>query len=683
MLRFFFTRDNLPLISTQEAEPFQLLSAAEFKNGIIPFSHMYITSESYLKQIQYSLKDNNEASIIQVSEKQSDIIFNQSNFPPNLTEYKINSFDEYKTLLGKKHEAHIVIVNGIGGDYCDNYIGLAIIQRISKLLAPFKVHFHLMQSLELRFKSIYQDNAGVTSANITHQNNIMSIEQFMSMDAYIDLSSIVNYEEYGHLSRSHFFLTAFSLENLIADRNIQPYLTNNSEVSTNLRELIEKRFSEQRPLILVHLISSSKIKTCPAGFTHSLIAELINQGFNVISANPLEYSSHAFCDCSDLVDSLSKLTNIIDACDCIVSTGSLSMNIAASIGKPIILLPITKSNILTAKQLPEVLIWSTQENKDLYIDIVEKETVQQKLVAQQIWSNINTTKLAIAAKDYLKQFNHIGLRAKSKTISKRLAVVIPFCQDGEDYEKYLCDCLDALIKVDGFNALWLEVIDSRFEHVSLTHAYNTGINKAIKNDCEFIWILDPKQIPNPNYFSKALKRFESDPNIAIVTGMQIDNDNQNRIVWSGSLLSFPKQQFKAGFITNAKLNKPSFEQWVPFESAIIRTKAAIDVGPLDETLQQQFSDIDYCFRLTQNGWSTVYEPKAKSYKVNLSITLIPQQKEILVNDLKYFFKKWGHITGCNNFQNLHTAIVKYVQKKALRHKKRKQLGDNINSTGAE
>jgi len=136
MLRFFFTRDNLPPISTQEAEPFELLNAAEFKDGIIPFSHMYITSESYLKQIQYALKDNNEGNIIQVSEKQSNIIFNQSSFPPNLTEYKINSFDEYKTLLGNKHEAHIVIINGIGGDYCDNYIGLAIIQRISKLLAP-------------------------------------------------------------------------------------------------------------------------------------------------------------------------------------------------------------------------------------------------------------------------------------------------------------------------------------------------------------------------------------------------------------------------------------------------------------------------------------------------------------------------------------------------------------------
>ena len=274
-------------------------------------------------------------------------------------------------------------------------------------------------------------------------------------------------------------------------------------------------------------------------------------------------------------------------------------------------------------------------------------------------------------------------RAENTVSPKRLAVVIPFCYDGEEYEKYLNNCLDALGEVDGFNALWLEIIDSRFEHKSLTDAYNSGISKAIKNDCDYIWILDPKQIPNPNYFSKALKRFKSDDRIAIVAGMQIDNDNQNRILWSGSLQSFPKQQFKSGVTSNEKLNKPSLQDWVPFQSAIIRTEAAIDIGLLDEALQQQFSDADYCFRLKQRGWSTVYEPKSQSYKTNHPISLTNKQKEVLVSDLKYFFKKWSHITGCDDPRKLHAEIVKYVQKKANRHNKREQLNDNINHAGAE
>ena len=42
----------------------------------------------------------------------------------------------------------------------------------------------------------------------------------------------------------------------------------------------------------------------------------------------------------------------------------------------------------------------------------------------------------------------------------------------------------------------------------------------------------------------------------------------------------------------------------------------------------------------------------------------------MIKDLKYFFQKWGHITDCDNPNDLHEEIVKYVQKKASRHKKK-------------
>ena len=679
MLRFFFTRDNIPPISTQDAEPFELLNAAEFKNEIIPFSHMYITSDAYLKQIQYALKDNKDAQIVKVSERQSTVILNQPSFPPNLTEYRVNSFAEYKALLGGKHDIHIAIINGVGGNYGDNYIGLGIIQRINKLLAPMRIHFHLMQSLHLRFNEIYKDNASATIGNIICQNNIMTVEKFMSMDAYIDLSSIVNFTEYGNLSRSQFFLTAFSLENLIPDNNVQPYLSFDPDDSANVRKKIYSRFSDKKPLALLHLISSDKIKVCPATFTHELIESLIKKGFNVISPNSIDYSSPSFCDCSDLVNSTSKLTSMIDASDCVVSTGSLSMNIAASLGKATILLPITKSNIRTAKKLSEVLIWVTHENKKLYFDAVKVDPSKHFQIAQQIWQNISTDKLASAIKNYSKRFHRNTIRTTSKVSPKRLGIIILFSSDEKEFEKKLNHCLDKIAVVEGFNPLWLEIIDARFEHVSLTHAFNSGIGKAIKNDCDYIWILDPLQIPNPNYFSKALKRFESNSSIGIVAGMQIDNENTNRSIWSGSRLSFPKRQFKAGNIKNTKLSKPSLEDWVPFQSVIIRAEAAIDIGLLDEALQQQFSDADYCFRLKERGWRIVYEPKAKTYKLghNHNPTFTDEQKDILMSDMKYFFHKWSRITHCKSSNDLHSAIIKHVDKKARRHKKRKQLSDEI------
>ena len=677
MLRFFFTRDKLPTISTQEASSFELLSAAEFKDSIIPFSHMYISSDSYLKQIRLALDVDKQNSIIQVSDKQTQVILKQSDFPPNITEYKIDSIGEYKTLLGNKHEINIVIINGIGGDYGDNYIGLAILQRLSKVLAPSMVNFHLMHSLHQRFDEIYKDNSIQTLGNISTLNNIMSVENFMSMDGYIDLSGIVNYTEFGKLSHSTFFLTAFSLENIISDHNLQADLNVDPDISIRLKEKIENRFSDSKPIILLHLISNDTIKTCPIHFSHDLITSLIKKGFNVISPYPIHYSSPAFCDCSDLVTSINELTHMIAASDCVISTGALSMNISASLGKPTILLPITKSNIRTAKLLPEVLIWLTSKNKNLYIDIIEEKKSDHLKIAHQIWQNINTDQLSSEMKHFSNVFNHSEPRSTSKASPKRLAVVIPFYFEDEKQEEVFNTCLDALNKVEGFNALWLEIIDCRFEHVSYTHALNSGISKAIKNECDFIWLLDPTQIPNPNYFSKALKRFNSDNSIAIVAGMQISHKNKTKSVWSGSRSSFPKQQYKVGNTNSPKLNKPTFENWAPLQSAIIRTSAALDVGLLDESLQHQFNDADYCFRLSELGWKIVYEPKTKTYKLDISEKTNNISKENLLKDLNHFYQKWSHLTGCQDPNKLHNAITSHAAKKAKKNIKRRKFTDKV------
>ena len=673
MLRFFFTRDKLPTISTQEASSFELLSAAKFKDDIIPYSHMYISSDSYLKQIRLTLDVDKQNSIIQVSDKQTQVILKQSEFPPNITEYKIDSIGEYKTLLGKKYEINIAIINGIGGDYGDNYIGLAILQRLSKMLAPSKVHFHLMHSLHQRFDEIYKDNSTQTLGKVSTLNNILTVENFMSMDAYIDLSGIVNYTEFGKLSHSTFFLTAFSLENIISDHNLQADLSIDPDLSAQLKEQIETRFSNSKPILLLHLISTENIKTCPIHFSHDLIKSLIAKGFNVISPYPVHYSSPAFCDCSDLVTSINELTHMIAASDCVVSTGTLSMNIGASLGKPTVLLPITKSNIRTAKLLPEELIWLTSKNKKLYIDVIKEKKSDHLKIAHQIWNNINTNKLASSIKHFSKLCNHSELRSVCKASPKRLAVVIPFYFENKEQEESFNLCLDALNKVKGFNALWLEIIDCRFEHVSYTHALNSGISKAIKNDCDFIWLLDPTQIPDPNYVSKVLKRFASDNSIAIVAGMQINHENKTKSVWSGSRSSFPKQQYKVGSADKPKLNKPTFEKWTQLQSAIIRTNAALDVGLLDESLQHQFSDADYCFRMTELGWKIVYEPKAKTFKLDI-LQNNNQNKE----DLKHFYQKWSHLTGCRDPKKLHSAITKRVAKKARRHTRRKKLTDRVN-----
>ncbi len=669
MLRFFFTREILPTIKTQEATPFELKSAAEFKDGIIPFSHMYITSDSYLKQIQISLEKEKQNAIIQVSDDQTNTILNQEKFPAHITDYNINSISELTTLLDDNSNIQIAIINGIGGDYGDNYIGLAILQTLSNLLAPKKVTFHLMQSLNLRFTDIYQNNAEQTNADIIVHNNVMDVESFMSMNAYINLTGILNFSEFGLMSHNTFFSTAFSLENIISDTNLHPHLTYDTEISLHTRQQIEARFTEKKPIVLLHLVSTDVLKNCSSEFTEKLIISLINKGFQVITPNPNQFSNDAFCDCSDLAKSLQELTYLITACDSVVTTGALSLNIAAAVGKPTTLLPVTKSNIRTATQFSEVLIWLPHKNKNLYIDKVRSEDKQDIKISQEIWKNIDTDKLTTAIKDFQTFFQQNSIRSYIQNAPKRLAVIIRFRRDSDEYFELLNHCLDTLTKVDGFDALWLDIIDCRDEHMFNSRALNTGISKAIKYDCDYVWLLDPEQLPKPDYFNHALKRFESESSIAVVAGMQISKNNKTRVTWAGSRSSFPKRKYTSGSITKSKVNTPTPEYWVPFPSAIIKTSAIIEIGLLDESMRNQFTDADYCFRLKQRGWSIAYEPKSQSFRVGME-SLAEENIDELKIDFKHFFQKWSKLTHCEEVDQLHSSILKYVNRY---HKKRALL----------
>ena len=665
MIRFFFTREDLPVIKTPEATAFELLCAKEFKDSIIPFSHMYITSDSYLKQIKLALAEQ-QTAIISVSEQQTQVILNQSNFPPNLTDYNIESVSELKAVLGNKATIDIAIINGIGGDYNDNYIGLAILQRFSKLLAPAKVTFHLLQSLNKRYKEIYQNNASKLSCTVKIHNNAMDVKTFMAMNAYINLTGILNFVEFGVMSHNTFFTTAFSLENIISDQNLQPQLATDIDLYQTLKQEIETRFIEERPLALIHAISSEELKTCSKRLTTTLIDELITQGFNVITPSPFELERKHFKDCSDLAGSLHQLTHVILASDTIVSTGTLSFHIASALGKPTTLLPITKANVRTAKQMPEVLIWLPHKNKDLYIDKVKSDSPEDLETANKIWQNIDTKKLALAISEFQHFFSQNEQHSSMNRAPKRIAVVIPYQTDSIEYDQLLSLCLDELNKVIGFDALWLDIIDYSDSYRYESRSINNGISKAIENDCDYIWLLNPQQIPQPDYITHALKRFDSDSSIAIVAGMQINQENKTRVIWAGSRSAFPKAQYKSGSISNTKINTPTSENWVPFQSVIMRTSAVAQLGLLDESMRSRFSDVDYCFRLKKQGWKIAYEPKSISYKINTNV-IEEVTAEELKQDLQEFYQKWSRITNCKNPDELHTSILKHVDKFNKKH----------------
>jgi len=76
------------------ATPFKIKNSAEFKNKVIPFSHIYVTSVIYKRRIKRSLDDSDKNKLIELRDSQKQQLLNHSRFPVELKTQSINSITD-------------------------------------------------------------------------------------------------------------------------------------------------------------------------------------------------------------------------------------------------------------------------------------------------------------------------------------------------------------------------------------------------------------------------------------------------------------------------------------------------------------------------------------------------------------------------------------------------------------
>lgn len=648
MLTLFFTRDKLPAVRINHADPVTILSSEKYINEVIPFSHLYVTSESYLELIKQNIGTKLQTKIIPVSDTQVERIQQHSDFPVNISDYQIDTVSELHLLFKHKEEVNIIVINGIGLGYGDNFIGLAILQRMAKLLSPKKINVHLMQALNKRIAPVYRENSFDKNLNITISNNCSDLGKFMSMDAYVDLSGMLGYKEYGEMSLPRFYATAFSIENLVQHQDLHPKLHTNRHTAKELKQEIRNRFEKNKPIILFHPESSNKLKNCDKNTSKALINAFIEEGFNVVCASNFKYKKTGFSDCFDLISSVDSLKHLIQACDAVVSIGTVTYHLAAALDKPTLLLPVVKADIRTASKLSNVLVWLPKHNKDLYLDKYSHKTENDLKLAKEIWKNIQPGMVALGIKKWVKGFNAIKAR------QPKVAVVILHYGD----KKYLHECIQSLTKVEGFDSILMNIIDLSKHKSMNTISFNNAIEKAIQEKAQYIWVLNDNTKPRANYLKRSLKRFRKDSKTAIVAGKLLDEKNKNKVLWGGSSTAFPLQKIKRGISSDIDFCKPSHQNWVPFDSVFIKSSVFSSIGFLDESIHAKFYDVDFCFRVKLKKWNIIYEPSAIATKDLSANAQITASKKDIANDTNEFYRKWTAVTKCKIVSKLEKEIIK-------------------------
>lgn len=252
----------------------------------------------------------------------------------------------------------------------------------------------------------------------------------------------------------------------------------------------------------------------------------------------------------------------------------------------------------------------------------------------------------------VSKFQNISLDAP------KVAVVIPHFGKQEKLNL----CLDALIKVKGFNPRWLYLVDNNKQNRYFTIGVNHGMKQALKDGCDFYWVLNNDTQPYPEYIEATLNRFYANDKVGVVGGKNLVTSKPDRIFWGGSHRAFPNGVHKCGYVSKKTLRRPTQESWATFSSVIIRKETVQDCGLLDETMRMIFSDSDYCFQAGLHGWQTWYEPQAVLLHDTGVSNTAPSEAiiQIFRQDKRAFYRKWSTITQCSDPEKLQEAIFKEI-----------------------
>ena len=202
-----------------------------------------------------------------------------------------------------------------------------------------------------------------------------------------------------------------------------------------------------------------------------------------------------------------------------------------------------------------------------------------------------------------------------------------------------------------------------------TGANNIALKVILKQNFDYVLLLNNDTEVKPNFLSLLEARMDSDQNLAATQPLILDFPNKNTI-WNagGSFNSFFclfKTRCK-GMIYNPKLKIDTYTQWISGCCILVKIAVIKKVGLLDNRFFIYFEDADWSIRMTNLGYKLGVVPESIIYhhssgsnvKNNTSSegNLSPYSHYLNVRNHIYLIKK--HSFLFNNLGSLIYQILK-------------------------
>ena len=193
-----------------------------------------------------------------------------------------------------------------------------------------------------------------------------------------------------------------------------------------------------------------------------------------------------------------------------------------------------------------------------------------------------------------------------------------------------------------------------------TGANNKALKVILKQNFDYVLLLNNDTEVKPNFLSLLEARMDSDQNLAATQPLILDFPNKNTI-WNGggsfnTFFGLSKTRSN-GLIYKPQLKIETFTEWISGCCILVKIEVIKEVGLLDNRFFAYFEDVDWSIRMTKLGYklgvvpkSIIYHQSSGSTKMNNTSSegnLSPYTHYLNVRNHIYLIKK--HTFFFNSF----------------------------------
>ena len=202
-----------------------------------------------------------------------------------------------------------------------------------------------------------------------------------------------------------------------------------------------------------------------------------------------------------------------------------------------------------------------------------------------------------------------------------------------------------------------------------TGANNKALKVILKQNFDYVLLLNNDTEVKPNFLSLLEARMDSDQNLAATQPLILDFPNKNTI-WNGggsfnTFFGLSKTRYN-GLIYKPQLKIETFTEWISGCCILVKIEVIKEVGLLDNRFFAYFEDVDWSIRMTKLGYklgvvpkSIIYHQSSGSTKMNNTSNegnLSPYAHYLNVRNHIYLIKK--HTFFFNSFGSWIYQILK-------------------------